>query len=91
MKRFRGGLVSKAHRRLHHSTLGSRVTRKKKKKYQRERAAARAAPGLDGLEAVAVGRVLDAKMAIRQHLVGGEEVGLSVVFRGRGWVKCSGS
>ena len=30
MKRFRGGLVFKVHRRLCHSTLGSRVTKKKK-------------------------------------------------------------
>ena len=31
MKRFRGGLVFKAHRWLYHSTLGSRVIKKKKK------------------------------------------------------------
>ena len=31
LKRFRGGLVLKAHRRLYHSTLGSRVIKKKKK------------------------------------------------------------
>ena len=31
-KRFRGGLVFKAHRFLYHSTLGSRVIKKKKKK-----------------------------------------------------------
>ena len=30
VKRFRGGLVYKAHRLLHHSTLGSRVIKKKK-------------------------------------------------------------
>ena len=30
-KQFRGGLVFKAHRWLHHSTLGSRVTKEKKK------------------------------------------------------------
>ena len=30
--RFRGGLVFKAHRLLHHSTLGLRVIKKKKKK-----------------------------------------------------------
>ena len=30
MKRFRGGLVFKAHRLLHHSTLGLRVIKKKK-------------------------------------------------------------
>ena len=29
VKRFRGGLVFKAHIRLHHSTLGSRVIKKK--------------------------------------------------------------
>ena len=29
MERFRGGLVSKAHRLLYHSTLGSRVIKKK--------------------------------------------------------------
>jgi len=28
VKRFRGGLVSKAHRRLYHSTLGLRVIKK---------------------------------------------------------------
>ena len=32
VKRFRRGLVFKVHRRLHHSTLGSRVLKKKKKK-----------------------------------------------------------
>ena len=32
MKRFRGGLVFKAHRLLYHSTLGSRVIKKKRKK-----------------------------------------------------------
>ena len=32
VKRFRGGLVSKGHRWLYHSTLGSRVIKKKKKK-----------------------------------------------------------
>ena len=31
MNRFRGGLVSKAHRLLYHSTLGLRVIKKKKK------------------------------------------------------------
>ena len=31
VKRFRGGLVFKAHRWLYHSTLGSRVIKKKKK------------------------------------------------------------
>jgi len=30
VKRFRGGLVFKAHRRLYHSTLGWRVIKKKK-------------------------------------------------------------
>ena len=30
VKRFRGGLVFKAHRLLYHSTLGSRVIKKKK-------------------------------------------------------------
>ena len=32
MQRFRGGLVSKAHRLLYHSTLGLRVIKKMKKK-----------------------------------------------------------
>ena len=32
VKRFRGGLVFKAHRLVYHSTLGLRVTKKKKKK-----------------------------------------------------------
>jgi len=32
VKRFRGGLVFKAHRLLYHSTLGLRVIKKKKKK-----------------------------------------------------------
>ena len=31
MNRFQGGLVVKAHRLVHHSTLGSRVIKKKKK------------------------------------------------------------
>ena len=31
MKRFRGGLVFKAHRLLYHSTLGSKVMKKKRK------------------------------------------------------------
>ena len=31
VKRFRGGFVFKAHRRLYHSTLGSRLINKKKK------------------------------------------------------------
>ena len=31
MKRFRGGLIFKAHRLLYHSTLGLRVMKKKKK------------------------------------------------------------
>jgi len=31
VKRFRGGLIFKAHRWLYHSTLGSRVIKKKKK------------------------------------------------------------
>jgi len=30
VKRFRGGLVFKAHRLVYHSTIGSRVTKKKK-------------------------------------------------------------
>ena len=33
MKRFRGGFVIKAHRRVCHSTLGLRVIKKKKKKH----------------------------------------------------------
>ena len=33
MKRFRGGLVFKAHRLLYHSTLGLRVIKKKKKRF----------------------------------------------------------
>jgi len=32
VQRFRGGLVFKVHRILHHSTLGLRVIKKKKKK-----------------------------------------------------------
>ena len=32
MKRFREGLVCKAHRLVYHSTLGSRVIKKKKQK-----------------------------------------------------------
>jgi hypothetical protein len=32
VKRFRGGLVGKAHRLLYHSTLGWRVIKKRKKK-----------------------------------------------------------
>ena len=34
VKRFRGGLVFKAHRPLYHSTLSSRVIKKKKKNHQ---------------------------------------------------------
>ena len=34
VKRFRGGLVFKAHRLLYHSTLGLRVIKKKKKKWR---------------------------------------------------------
>ena len=34
VKRFRGELVSKAHRLLHHPTLGSRVIKKKKTVYR---------------------------------------------------------
>ena len=37
-ERFRGGLVFKAHRLLYHSTLGSRVMKKKKKKTHQTRA-----------------------------------------------------
>jgi len=33
LERFRGGLVFKAHRWLYHSTLGSRVIKKKKRRY----------------------------------------------------------
>jgi len=36
MKRFRGGLVFKAHRWLYQSTLGSRVIKKKKKKKKKK-------------------------------------------------------
>ena len=36
VKRFRGGLLSKAQRLLYHSTLGSRVIKKKKKSPARE-------------------------------------------------------
>ena len=32
MKRFRGGLVFKAHRLLHHSTLGLRVIKKRRRR-----------------------------------------------------------
>jgi len=35
VKRFRGGLVFKAHRLLYHSTLGLRVIKKKKKLHLR--------------------------------------------------------
>ena len=35
---FRGGIVSKAHGPLYHSTLGSRVIKKKEKKYRRRAA-----------------------------------------------------
>ena len=41
VKRFRGGLVLKAHRWLKHSTLGSRVMKKKKKEPLYVRAAGR--------------------------------------------------
>ena len=36
MKRFQGGLVRKAHRLVYHSTLGSRVIKKKKKTSERK-------------------------------------------------------
>jgi len=36
VKRFRGGLVFKAHRLVYHSTLGLRVIKKKKKSRERE-------------------------------------------------------
>ena len=45
VKRFRGGLVFKAHRLLYHSTLGLRVTKKKKKKMDRSGRTNRAACG----------------------------------------------
>ena len=35
-KRFRGGLVFKAHRWLYHSTLGSRVIKKKRRRSSAE-------------------------------------------------------
>ena len=41
-ERFRGGLVCKAHRLLHHSTLGSRVVKKKRRKCCPWRTATRA-------------------------------------------------
>ena len=34
VKWFQGGLVSKAHRRMYHSTLGSRVMQKKREKWR---------------------------------------------------------
>ena len=34
---LRGGLVVEAHRRVYHSTLGSRVVKKKKKRYNNKR------------------------------------------------------
>ena len=34
VKRFRGGLVSKAHRLVYHSTLGLRVIKQKKKNFR---------------------------------------------------------
>ena len=36
MKRFRGGLVVKAHRLVYHSTLGWRVIKKKKEEKEEE-------------------------------------------------------
>ena len=36
VEQFRGGLVSKAHKLLYHSTLGLRVIKNKKKKYLSE-------------------------------------------------------
>jgi len=34
VRRFRGGLVFKAHRLLHHSTLGSRVMKKRRRRFE---------------------------------------------------------
>jgi len=45
VKRFRGGIVFKAHRLLYHSILGLRAIQKKKKK---KRAARRRCPGVGG-------------------------------------------
>jgi len=45
VKRFRGGLVLKAHRLVYHSTLGSRVIKKKRRSPTRRRYRARAHSG----------------------------------------------
>ena len=45
VQRFRGGLVSKVHRLVYHSTLGLRVIKKKKKKKRQPRATQRPPPG----------------------------------------------
>jgi len=42
VKRFRGGLVSKAHRLLYHSTLGSRGIKKKRRRRRRAQSGPRA-------------------------------------------------
>ena len=47
--RFRGGLVCKAHRLVYHSTLGSRVIKKKKRRSAR--------PGNRGVAAIRIPRV----------------------------------
>ena len=44
LKRFRGGLLFKVHRLFDHSTLGSRVINKNKKKYDRGKGAERGHP-----------------------------------------------
>ena len=45
VKRFRGGLVFEAHRRVYHSTLGSRVIKKKSRETRSRPGAVSGAPG----------------------------------------------
>ena len=77
MQRFRGGLVSKAHRRLYHSTLGLRVI-KQKKSHERFELRARNAPPWPYFY----------HLLLRSHYHIVQEFGFRVSgfgFRGSGW------
>ena len=49
VERFRGGLVSKAHRLLCHSTVGSKAIKKKKKKKKKKKSPPTSGVGVQGL------------------------------------------
>ena len=63
VKRFRGGLVFKAHRLLHHSTLGLRVI-KKKRKYLHEDDAGGVVPDVLDVLPILRERVLHTKATV---------------------------